>query len=135
MDFALIVCISGVMYAGKLLSDYNDKALWTGIKPSPSSDICLYFNTNRIKKIFFLDGTSATRIETDLKEKPEYDLDIPQEDVVLIRVKGGVSFRGQNLKQLPEGIPFREGYWISTSAVQETLVYIPEHEIEKVYGL
>lgn len=135
MVSALIVCKSGVMYSGELLEEYNDDLKWIGIKPSTVSDICLFFFTERIKKIYFQDGTSVTKIKSDLRDQTELDLDIPDENILLIRVRGGVSYRGQRLDQVTNEIQWKDGYWISPSTIQETIIYIPEHEVEKVYSM
>lgn len=135
MVSALIVCKSGVMYSGELLEEYNDDLKWIGIKPSTVSDICLFFFAERIKKIYFQDGTSVTKIKSDLRDQTELDLDIPDENILLIRVRGGVSYRGQRLDQVTNEIQWKDGYWISPSTIQETIIYIPEHEVEKVYSM
>jgi|GEM_PF-1932801 len=137
MDYILIICKSGVMYSGQLLQEYSDDLKWIGIKPSTKSDICLYFATDRIKKIYFQDGTSETKIETDLKEMPELDLEIPEENISLIRVKGGVSYCGERIRgeDIPTDIHDKEGYWISPSSIKETIIYIPEYEAEEVYSI
>lgn len=135
MGYAMMVCKSGIMYSGELLSEYKEDLKWIGIKPSKKSDVCIYFSADRIKKIYFQNGTSFVKQESDLREVPKLDLEIPENKIVLIRVLGGVSYRGESLSELPEEIKWREGYWISTSSTRESLIYIPEHEIEKVYSM
>ncbi|AGX41360.1 hypothetical protein [Clostridium saccharobutylicum] len=137
MDYILIICKSGVMYSGQLLQEYSDDLKWVAIKPSTKSNICLYFAADRIKKIYFQDGTSETKIETDLKEIPELDLEIPEENISLIRVKGGISYRGERISKedISTEIHYTEGYWISPSSIKETIIYIPEYEVEEVYSI
>lgn len=137
MDYILIVCKSGVMYSGELLQEYREDLIWIGIKPSKQSEICLYFAMDRIKKIYFQNGTSKVKIECDLKEMPELDLEIPEEKILLIRVNGGVSYRGERIKKedIPGEISYKDGYWISPSTIHETIIYIPENETEKVYSI
>lgn len=137
MGYILIICKSGVMYSGQLLQEYSDDLKWVSIKPSTKSNICLYFAADRIKKIYFQDGTSETKIESDLKEIPELDLEIPEENISLIRVKGGVSYRGERISKedIPIEIDYKEGYWISPSSIKETIIYIPEYEAEEVYSI
>lgn len=135
MDSILIVCKSGVMYSGELLQDYSDDLEWIGIKPSKKSDVCLYFNMNRIAKIYFQDGSSKEKVARDFREKPDLDLEIPEKNILLVRVIGGVSYRGEGFDKnnLPLGIPYKEGYWISPSAIHETIIYVPENEVERVF--
>ncbi|MCR4944081.1 MAG: hypothetical protein K5986_06425 [Clostridium sp.] len=137
MDYILIVCKSGVMYSGQLLQEYNNDLKWVGIKPSTKSDICLYFNMDRIAKIYFQDGSVEVKIQRDFREMPEMDLKIPEDNIALVRVNGGVSYRGEKISKecLPKEINYKEGYWISPSSIRETIIYIPEYEVKKVYSI
>lgn len=135
MESVLIMCASGVMYSGELLETFSEKQSWIGIKPSKCSDILMYFSMNRITKIYFQSGESYINKKTDLCSKPELDLGIPEQDVVLLRVKGGVAFRGQSLFSLPEDISWKDGRWITPTTALETIIYVPEYEIEKVYSM
>lgn len=137
MDYILLVCKSGVMYSGKLLMEYNEDLNWVGIKPSTKSDICLYFNMNRVEKIYFQDGKVEVKVERNFEEKPLLDLEIPEENILLIRVNGGVSYRGEKISKedLPKEINYRDGYWISTSSVKETIIYIPEYEVKQLWSM
>lgn len=135
MESVLIMCSSGVMYSGELLEAFSEKRSWIGIKPSKYSDILMYFSMNRIKKIYFQCGEAYINIDTDLCSKPELDLDIPEQDVVLLRVKGGITYRGQRLVSLPNDISWKDGRWITPTATLETIIYVPEYEVEKVYSM
>lgn len=139
MESVLIVCLSGVMYAGQLLEELDWEKQWIGIKPSNSSDVLMYFKKDRIKKVYLLNGEKKVLIESDLTEKNTQDLSFPQENIRLIRVKGGVSFRGESisslegLTQLENAISLEDGTLISPSLERETLIYIPNKEVEEVF--
>jgi hypothetical protein len=135
MESVLIMCSSGVMYSGELLETFSEKKSWIGIKPSKRSDILMYFSMKRIKKIYFQSGEAYINIDTDLCSKPELDLDIPEQDVVLLRVIGGITYRGQSLFSLPDDISWKDGRWITPTTELETIIYVPEYEIEKVYSM
>lgn len=135
MSSALIICKSGVMFSGKLLEPYNSDTKWIGIKPSEKSGICMFFQMERIKKIYFEDGTYEIMVDSDLRQQPKLDLEVPDENLVILRIRGGVSYRGEKLESLPEGVTWREGYWIAPNKKREMIINIPEEEIEKVYAM
>lgn len=139
MESVLIVCLSGVMYAGQLLEEFNFENQWIGIKPSSVSDVLMYFNRDRIKEVYLLNGEKKVLIEFDLTEKRELNLNFPENNVQLIRVKGGVTFRGEGIlsldgfSQLTGGVSLDEGTLLSPSLERETLIYIPNKEVEGVF--
>lgn len=135
MSYGLIVCKSGVMYSGKILQDYQSDLKWLGLKPSSKSDICIFFSTDRINKIYFIDGTSIDKTDYNMKKKPEMDLGFPEMNLQLVRVKGGISYRGERIESIPNNLGLSDGMWLATSLKQEIVVYIPHREIEKVYPI
>lgn len=135
MAHIMLICKSGVMYSGELIKEYNKNLKWIGIKPSKKSEVCLFFDSDRVKKIYFEDGNTYTKIESNLKEKPAFDLEVPENSNVLIRVKGGVTYIGEKLIELHEEITPKQGLWISPSNIKETIIYIPESEIEVMKSL
>ena len=137
MEYILISCKSGVMYSGELLQEYRDDLEWIGIKPSKKSNICLYFDMNRIEKIYFQDGSCKEKVLRDFRKKPKLDLEIPEKNILLVRVMGGVSYRGERIdkENLPGEIFYKEGFWISPSNIHETIIYVPENEVERVFAI
>lgn len=131
--YALIVCESGVMYSGNLLQEYEETLQYIGIKPSQKSDVSLFFLARGISKIYFQNGEIVTKIDEDLKKQSVPDIDINEGDVCLVRVKGGVSYRGQKLDNIPKELPRFDGLYITPNSMQETVICIPEHEIERVF--
>lgn len=140
MESVLIICLSGVMYAGQLLQELNLDEEWIAIKPSKSSRLLMYFKKERIKDVYLLNGEKKELIKSDLTQKAELDLHFPKKNVRIVRVKGGVSFRGENFASLESfgslagNISLVKGLLISPSLEQETLIYIPNEEIEEVFG-
>ena len=53
--------------------------------------------------------------------------------VLLLRVKGGVSYRGGVIDLLP-GVPVPEGYWLEPSPGSGIVLHIPMEEVEEVFG-
>lgn len=139
MESVLIVCLSGVMYAGQLLDDLDFENQWIGIKPSSSSDVLMYFNRDRIKEVYLLNGEKKVLIESDLTEKRALNLNFPENNIQLIRVKGGVTFRGESIlsldgfSQLTGAVSLNESTLLSPSLERETLIYIPNKEVEEVF--
>lgn len=133
MESVLVVCLSGVMYAGTLLEKFISDMKWIGIKPSSSSGILMYFSMDRIKKIYFQNGESKTIWESDLTIKQESNLTIPNDNIIMLRVNGGVTFRGERIDSVPDMSLQKDGIWITPSLEREAIIYIPDYEVEKVY--
>ena len=86
-------------------------------------------------KVTFLvedDGTQET-IRPSIPREEQTDLGIPTDHVLLIRVKGGVSYRGGVIDPLP-GVPVPEGYWLESSPGSGIVLHVPTEEVEEVFG-
>lgn len=92
----------------------------------------MYMDCACIQSILHEDGTQET-IRPSIPREEQTDLGIPIDHVLLIRVKGGVSYRGGVIDPLP-GVPVPEGYWLEPSPGSGIVLHVPTEEVEEVFG-
>jgi hypothetical protein len=132
MEYSLIISSNGVMFAGERL-DNNPGSEWTGIKPSKKSDVCIFFKKDQIHTVYHENGSREEFITDNYNSQYSHKTCIPDQDTVLIRVKGGVSYRGQLYDEPIEEMG--EGYWITPVIDQRIRIYIPQEEAEEIFVL
>ena len=131
MEHLLLQNLVGSVLAGAHI--YGDRdSLWLGLKPSAKSTVTMYLDRAHIQSILHEDGTQET-LRPGIPREEQTDLAIPTERVLLLRVKGGVSYRGGVIDPLP-GVPVPEGYWLEPSPGSGIVLHIPMEEVEEVFG-
>lgn len=126
MEHLLLQNLVGSVLAGEHI--YGDQdSRWLGLKPSAKSTVTMYLDRAHIQSILHEDGTQET-LRPGIPREEQTDLAIPTERVLLLRVKGGVSYRA-----LP-GVPVPEGYWLEPSPGSGIVLHIPVEEVEEVFG-
>lgn len=131
MAHLLIQNLVGSVLAGELIYDEVDSR-WLGLKPSAKSGVTAYFDRAGIQSILHEDGTQEV-LRPGVPREEQTELAIPQGQVLLVRVKGGVSYRGGVIPPLP-GVPAPEGYWLEPSPGSGIVLQIPMEEVEEVFG-
>ena len=126
MEHLLLQNLVGSVLAGEHI--YG----WLGLKPSAKSTVTMYMDRACIQSILHEDGTQET-IRPSIPREEQTDLGIPTDHVLLIRVKGGVSYRGGVIDPLP-GVPVPEGYWLEPSPGSGIVLHVPTEEVEEVFG-
>ena len=131
MEHLLLQNLVGSVLAGAHI--YGDQdSRWLGLKPSAKSTVTMYLDRAHIQSILHEDGTQET-LRPGIPREEQTDLAIPTERVRLLRVKGGVSYRGGVIDPLP-GVPVPEGYWLEPSPGSGIVLHIPVEEVEEVFG-
>ena len=131
MEHLLLQNLVGSVLAGEHI--YGDQdSRWLGLKPSAKSTVTIYMDRACIQSILHEDGTQET-IRPSIPREEQTDLGIPTDQVLLIRVKGGVSYRGGVIDPLP-GVPVPEGYWLESSPGSGIVLHVPTEEVEEVFG-
>ncbi len=131
MDNILIKSVLGTMYSGEKVCQ-DEESEWLGVKPSQKSDIRVFMNKKYIDTIYHIDGT-IEKLDCKMNKEQVYaENDLLYEDgVVLIRVKGGLTYRGKTVDKIMD-FP-QKGYWISPTTIDELLFYIPNKEVEEMF--
>ena len=131
MEHLLLQNLVGSVLAGEHI--YGDQdSRWLGLKPSAKSTVTMYMDRACIQSILHEDGTQET-IRPSIPREEQTDLGIPTDHVLLIRVKGGVSYRGGVIDPLP-GVPVPFGYWLERSPGSGIVLHVPTEEVEEVIG-
>ena len=114
MEHLLLQNLVGSVLAGEHI--YGDQdSRWLGLKPSAKSTVTMYMDRACIQSILHEDGTQET-IRPSIPREKQTDLGIPTDHVLLIRVKGGVS------------------YWLEPSPGSGIVLHVPTEEVEEVFG-
>ena len=93
--YVMITTDRGISFAG-LEKECKDRQ-WRSIKPSSGSETEIYFAADHIMSVIHQDGTKEEYQAGNDKEKQNMQRTkdgIPEGETVMIRVKGGVSYRG-----------------------------------------
>lgn len=131
MEHLLLQNLVGSVLAGEHI--YGDQdSRWLGLKPSAKSTVTMYMDRGCIHAILHEDGTKKL-LRLGIPREEQTGLAIPAEHVLLLRVKGGVSYRGGVIDPLP-GVPAPEGYWLEPSPGSGIVLHIPMEEVEEVFG-
>ena len=131
MEHLLLQNLVGSVLAGAHI--YGDRdSRWLGLKPSAKSTVTMYLDRAHLQSILHEDGTQET-LRPGIPREEQTDLAIPTERALLLRVKGGVSYRGGVIDPLP-GVLVPEGYWLEPSPGSGIVLHIPMEEVEEVFG-
>ena len=128
----LITTVSGTAFAGQLL-DETEKTDWIGLKPGSQSGVIIYFHKNFIQSILLEDGGKKTYEPLVSGYLFQEESRIPVNNVLMVRVKGGVSYRGSEASAVQE-LQAEHGYWLKPSLHNGIVIYIPQQDVEKVFG-
>lgn len=131
--YVMITTDRGISFAG-LEKECKDRQ-WRSIKPSSGSETEIYFAADHIMSVIHQDGTKEEYQAGNDKEKQNMQRTkdgTPEGETVMIRVKGGVSYRGTQTDAITEK---PDGHWLKPSAEGDIIIYVPEKEAEKVYRL
>lgn len=134
MESVLIMGKTGVAFAGKLIH-HDPKSEWMGIKPSEKSAVTVYYNRLYIQSVLHQNGYEE--VFSQEKTSPAYDVEPAffGGETVLVRVNGGVSYRGCVAEAVADVDGSTDGYWISPSPGNGIVIHVPEKEVEEVFGL
>lgn len=132
MEHILVMNSNGVIFAGKLVFN-NSSSDWLGIKLSEKSKVHVYINKSQIHLLYHENGDKEVFKKVDNTNEFTPETCIQQQNIMLIRVKGGVSYRGQLHNALIEEM--EEGYWIAPTNDLKTILYIPNDEVEEKFSL
>ncbi len=132
MEYILIINSYGVMFAGNRLISHKESE-WIGLKPSKKSEVCIFFHRDQIHTIYHENGNKEEFMAEQYNLQYTSSTNLSDQDIVLVRVKGGVSYRGQLIDNIEEEAG--EGYWIAPVTNQRMCIYIPKEEVEEIFIL
>lgn len=132
MKHLLVKIMSGTIFAGEIVPD-NEDDMWLGIRQSGRSDILIFINKDFIETIYYINGEVERYKSTEQRKDGSEKSIIPEDDLKLIRVKGGISYRGSVNKSICD--KFQDGYWIMPTKINDIRIYIPFSEVEEVFSL
>ena len=128
MESILVITKSGIMYSGMTIEDRHEND-WLGLRPSKKSEVCIFFPKKHIEKIYHTNGIIESPIVTDAKNSEISSFS----NIALIRLRGGVSYRGEILENAPDGISSSSGFWLMPNLNGELIFNIPENEVERIF--
>ena len=128
---ALVRTADGTAFAG-LLTEACEQPEWIAVKPSSKSDVTVYFNKSCVCSVLYEDGRQ-TDYAPALRNCAFEETEIPEKNVIMVRVKGGVSYRGSSVQ--PVSKDRESGYWLIPCTGSGIVIFIPEVETERVFVL